>query len=122
VDDMSPESVGYAIGVLRSAGALDVFWQSIGMKKDRPGVLLRVLCREADREKMVRLMFRHTTTIGIRETLCSRFVLKRRTGAVTTPWGSVRVKTSEGCGVTRRKPEYDDLANLRMKTDCPLTK
>jgi uncharacterized protein (TIGR00299 family) protein len=112
VDDMSPESVGYAIGVLRSAGALDVFWQSIGMKKDRPGVLLRVLCREADREKMVRLMFRHTTTIGIRETLCSRFVLRRRTGAVTTPWGSVRVKISEGCGVTRRKPEYDDLARL----------
>jgi uncharacterized protein (DUF111 family) len=87
VDDMTPESVGYAMETLKNAGALDVYWSAIGMKKCRPGVELSVLCREEDRDRMVRLIFRHTTTIGIRETLCSRFVLKRRSGTAEHAMG-----------------------------------
>jgi uncharacterized protein (TIGR00299 family) protein len=120
VDDMTPESVGYAMETLKNAGALDVYWSAIGMKKCRPGVELSVLCRDEDRDRMVRLIFRHTTTIGIRETLCSRFVLKRRSGTANTPWGPVRVKTSEGYGVTRRKPEYDDMAEIADKNGLSL--
>lgn len=120
VDDMTPESVGYAMETLKNAGALDVYWSAVGMKKCRPGVELSVLCRDEDRDKMVRLIFRHTTTIGIRETLCSRFVLKRRSGTANTPWGPVRVKTSEGYGVIRRKPEYDDMAEIADKNGLSL--
>ena len=112
VDDMTPEDAGYAMGVLRKAGALDVSWQPSGMKKDRPGMRISCLCRPEDRDGMVKLIFKYTTTIGIRETLCTRFVLKRRMGTAETPWGPVRVKISEGFGIQRRKPEFDDIAAI----------
>ncbi len=116
VDDMSGEAVGAALEKLMAAGALDVSWQSVGMKKSRPGLLLTVLCRETDREKMLALLFRHTSTIGVRETLCRRYVLHRREETVETAWGPVRFKISEGRGVRRVKPEADDLAALSEKT------
>jgi uncharacterized protein (DUF111 family) len=116
IDDMTPEDMGYAIGALRSAGALDVSWQSQGMKKDRPGMRLCCLCRTQDRDEMVRLIFRYTTTIGIRETLCTRFVLRRQGGEADTPWGPVRTKISEGYGVRRCKPEFDDVAAIADRT------
>ena len=112
VDDMSGEAVGFALGQLMAAGALDASWQSVGMKKSRPGLLLSVLCREADREKMLVMLFRTTSTIGVRETLCRRYVLRRREETVTTAYGPVRFKISEGHGVRRVKPEADDLAAL----------
>ena len=112
VDDMSGEAVGFALGQLMAAGALDAGWQSVGMKKSRPGLLLSVLCREADREKMLEMLFRTTSTIGVRETLCRRYVLRRREETVTTAYGPVRYKVSEGYGVRRVKPEADDLAAL----------
>ena len=112
VDDMSGEAVGFALGQLMAAGALDASWQSVGMKKSRPGLLLSVLCREADREKMLEMLFRTTSTIGVRETLCRRYVLRRREETVTTAYGPVRYKVSEGYGVRRVKPEADDLVAL----------
>ena len=75
-------------------------------------VLLTVLCRQDKRDEMVRLLFRHTSTIGVRESVCRRWVLRRESGAVTTPYGPVRVKRSEGYGVTKTKAEYDDLAAI----------
>ena len=116
VDDMSGEAVGAALEKLMAAGALDVNWRSVGMKKSRPGLLLTVLCREADRERMLELLFRHTSTIGVRETLCRRYVLRRREETRQTAWGPVRFKVSEGCGVRRVKPEADDLAALSEQT------
>lgn len=112
VDDMSPEAVSFAMDILRSAGAKDVSWQSVGMKKSRPGLLVRVICAVQDTDEMIRLIFRHTTTIGIRQTLCTRFVLKRKSGLVTTPWGPVRVKSSRGWGTEITKPEFDDVADI----------
>ena len=78
LDDMTGEQLGFALEQFMEQGALDAFTIPIGMKKSRPGILLTVLCREEDREKFVSLIFRHTTTLGIREKLCERYTLQRR--------------------------------------------
>ena len=116
VDDMTGEALGFAMEQLLAAGALDVFTAPIGMKKSRPATLLRLLCRPEDRERMVELLFRHTTTLGVRESLCRRYVLERSVETRETPWGSVRVKSASGYGVTRRKYEYEDLADIARKS------
>lgn len=120
VDDMSGEAIGHALQALMDAGALDAWWQPIGMKKSRPGMLLSLLCRPEDRERMLELLFRHTGTIGVRETLCSRTVLRRHGETLETPFGPVRLKVSEGCGVRRVKAEYEDLAALAKETGLTL--
>ena len=112
VDDMTAEQIGYAMESLLSQGALDVFTIPVGMKKSRPGTLIRVLCREQDREHMVELLFRHTSTLGIRETMARRYVLDRTLETLSTPYGTVRRKVSTGYGVTRSKLEYEDLARI----------
>lgn len=121
LDDMTAEDIGFAMEALLNAGAPDVFTTAIGMKKNRPGTMLTVLCRESQREEMVQLIFRHTTTIGIRETPHKRYTLTRREEAVSTPYGAVSCKISEGYGVTRCKPEYDDLARLAKENNCSLS-
>ena len=102
-----------------SLGAPDAYYTQIGMKKNRPGLILTCLCREEQRDEMVRAIFRHTTTLGVRETLCRRYVLRRGTHTVETPYGPVRVKRAEGYGVEREKAEYDDLR--RIARDAELT-
>ena len=112
LDDMTGEEIGFAMEQLLSGGALDVFTTPIGMKKSRPGLLLSVLCRAEDRERMAQLIFRHTTTLGIRESLQSRYTLERRTQTLSTPYGKVRQKLSTGYGVQRQKAEYEDIAAI----------
>ena len=112
LDDMTPERIGFAMDQFFTEGALDAFTVPIGMKKSRPGVMLCVICREDDREKMVKLMFRHTTTLGVRENRSSRYTLQRSVETIGTPCGEVRVKCSSGYGVERRKYEYEDLARI----------
>ena len=112
LDDMTPEDVGFAAEELMKAGALDVFTSPVYMKKDRPAVLLTVLCREADRERLVTGIFRLTSTIGIRQTVCERYVLDRKESVRQTVYGEVRVKEVSGCGVSRCKPEADDIARI----------
>ena len=112
LDDMTGEDIGFAMEALLAGGALDVFTTPIGMKKSRPGVLLTVLCRPAEQEKMAKLLFRHTTTLGVRVGLCSRFTLRRSEEVPQTPYGPVRRKISRGYGVCREKPEYEDLAAI----------
>ena len=82
------------------------------MKKGRPGVLLHALCRPEERETMLRCLFLHTTTLGVRESLCGRYALERDFSTAQSAYGEVRVKRSRGFGVTREKPEYEDLARL----------
>lgn len=120
LDDMSGESIGFAMEELFRLGALDAFTQPIGMKKSRPGVMLTVLCRPGDRDTMVSALFKHTTTLGVRETRCRRSTLTRREETVETAFGPMRVKISEGWGVTRSKAEYDDLAAIARKENLPL--
>ena len=120
LDDMTGEAIGYAVEALLSQGALDVFTAPITMKKSRPGVLLTVLCREEDAQRMTALLLRHTTTLGVRQSLCSRTTLQRREETVQTPYGPVRRKVSQGFGIRRVKYEYDDLAAIAQAQDLSL--
>ena len=112
LDDMTGEAIGFAAERLLEAGALDVWTQAIGMKKGRPGVLLCVLCKPSDRESMLSLLFRHTSTLGVREAVVQRTVLERRVEPVNTAFGPVRRKIAAGYGVERVKYEYEDLARI----------
>lgn len=120
VDDMSAEQISFAMERLFEGGALDAYTVPIGMKKSRPGVLLRVLTKEQDKEKILGLLFRHTTTIGVRETRMQRYVLDRKMTSVETPYGTVRCKESTGYGVKRTKYEYEDLAAIAREKGISL--
>ena len=120
LDDMTPEAVAFAMERLFSAGALDVYTTPVGMKKNRPGVLLTCMCREQHREEMLHLLFLHTTTLGVRESVCSRYTLGRSVETVETPHGPVRIKQAAGWGVTREKPEYEDLAAIARREGISL--
>ena len=120
-DDMTAETIGFAAEKIREAGAVEVFTTAVMMKKNRPGTLLTVLCREAQKEAVVQAIFKHTATIGIRETLCRRYVLTRTEETVETALGPVRRKVSSGYGVRRAKFEHDDLAALAEKNGLSLT-
>ena len=120
LDDMTGEDIGFAMERLFAAGARDVYTQSIGMKKCRPGVLLSVICLPEDADRLAGEMMKHTTTLGIRRQDISRYVLQRETETVRTPYGEVRIKHSSGMGTERAKPEYDDLAALAVKNDVSI--
>ena len=121
LDDCTGEAIGFAMERLLDAGALDVYWTSVGMKKNRPGILLTCMCRPLDREKMVELLFRHTTTLGVRESAFRRYTLSRESRTIQTPDGDIRVKVSTGYGVAREKPEFDDLAKIARETGKSLS-
>ncbi len=112
VDDMTAEQISYAMEKLFEAGAFEVFTVPVGMKKSRMGTLIKILCDEERRERIVETVFKHTTTIGIRETLCSRYILDRKITEVETNYGKIRRKDVSGYGVSRSKYEYDDLSRI----------
>ncbi len=116
LDDMTGEEIGYAAEVLMNEGALDVFTTPIGMKKNRPGILLTVLVKPEEKDRFARLIFENTTTIGIRYILKDRFILNRKTEEVSTKLGKARIKISEGYGTVKAKPEYEDAAGIADKT------
>ncbi len=120
LDDCTGEEISHACGLLLEAGALDVFTTPIQMKKGRPGVLLTCLCRLRDEKGLTALMLTHTTTLGVRRTLCRRTVLERRWKTADTEYGPIRVKISEGEGISRPKPEFDDVAAAAKKAGVPL--
>ena len=112
IDDMSAEDLSFSMERLFEAGALDVYFTSIGMKKCRPGVMLTCICKEAERDIILHCIFKHTTTLGVREHICNRYNLSRSFRTMDTEYGTVTVKAAEGYGVTREKPEYEDLARI----------
>lgn len=116
LDDMTPEAIAFAAETLLQNGALDVWTTPIGMKKNRPGVLLSCLCTEENHETLLRLIFRHTTTLGVRESTERRYTLSRSEEIKQTPYGNVHIKHAEGYGVTRKKAEFEDLAAIARKT------
>lgn len=120
LDDMTAEDIGFAMDRLFDGGALDVFTVSACMKKNRPGTVLHVLCRPEDKQAMLRILFRHTTTIGVRECLQARYALRREARTVHTRHGEVRQKVSQGYGVVRVKAEFDDLARIAKQQDKTL--
>lgn len=116
LDDMTGEEIGFAMEALLNAGALDVCTIPIGMKKCRPGVQLSLLCPMSERDRFVGLLFRHTTTLGIREAEKRRYTLDRREEVRN----GIRWKIAQGYGVRREKPEYEDLASLARDEDISL--
>ncbi len=119
-DDMTGDDLGYAMERLYKAGAKEVYTIPVGMKKSRPGILLEVLCDRSDKDRMVREIFRNTTTIGIRETEYNRYILDRKEEYRDTQYGRVRVKHSEGYDVVREKYEYEDLVKIAEEKDLSL--
>lgn len=112
LDDMTPEAVAHAMQELLDHGALDVWTLPAGMKKNRPGLLLQVLCRPAEEEELVKLLFRHTSTLGIRRQEMDRYTLDRKFYTVNVDEHLIQAKISCGYGITRIKYEYEDLAQL----------
>ena len=123
IDDMTAEELAYASERLMSAGAKDVMIRPIVMKKGRSASLLTVMCAddEAEKERFVRLIFRYTTTIGIREVISERYVLDRSSAEADTPYGKVRYKSVSGYGTKRFKIEYDDLARIAEERDISIS-
>lgn len=120
VDDMTGESMGFAMERLLEAGALDVYVIPVQMKKSRPGMLLQVICKPADRDRMVGEIMKHTTTIGVRENRLWRHTLDREIEPRETSFGRVRRKVSRGYDVERAKYEYEDLARIARERGLSL--
>ena len=116
IDDMTSEEIGFATERLFEAGAVEVYTISVGMKKNRPGVILTCMCRLDDRENILKELFKNTTTIGVRENICNRYILSRKIDMLETPYGKVRVKEATGYDVKRKKLEYDDIAGIARRT------
>jgi len=121
IDDMNPEFYDYVLDRLLAAGARDVFLSPIQMKKNRPGILLRVIAEPKDREALVRIILSETSTIGVRYYPVSRIILKRISEKLKTRHGTIRVKVVEEPNGTRRvTPEYDDLKRIAAAKKIPL--
>lgn len=121
IDDMNPEFYDYVFDRLFAAGARDVFLSPIQMKKNRHGTLLRIIAEPALREKLAGIVFRETTTIGLRHYPVKRMILKRTASRVKTKFGTVKVKIIEEPDGTRRAtPEYEDLKRIAAAKKIPL--
>ena len=120
LDDMTGEAIAFATETLLENGALDVFLQAIQMKKNRPGVLLTCICKPSDADSMAQLILRHTSSFGVRRNDGKRYTLDRIITTVETPVGEIPIKTGSGYGLTKSKPEYENLAKIAREQKVPL--
>ncbi len=121
IDDMEAQVFGYFMELALREGALDVYYTPVQMKKNRPAVLLTVLCSPEQETRVAKLMFRETTTLGVRATRTKRWVVPREIREVQTGYGPVRVKLARWQGqVINISPEYEDLKAIAEKTGEPL--
>lgn len=121
IDDSTPEIIGYAFNKLLDAGALDVWTQPISMKKQRPGILLSVLCTPDLKNELLELILTETSSFGVREYEITRHCMQFRFEEKETPYGKIRVKVAsyKGKDLTR-SPEFEDCAALAEKHNVPL--
>jgi uncharacterized protein (TIGR00299 family) protein len=121
LDDMNPQLYGYFVEQAFAAGALDVFSTSVQMKKNRPGILVTLMCESASVNKLIDLIFRETTTIGVRTHEVRRRTLEREIVPVATPLGEVRMKVSRMNGtMLNATPEYEDCRQIAAQKGIPL--
>ncbi len=121
VDDMSPQVFGHVMERALESGALDCYFTPIQMKKNRPGVLLSILCREDEREKFMDLLFSETTTLGIRSYQVERRALERHTVRVETQYGPIDVKVAQVNGhIVKEMPEYEQCRQAARNANVPL--
>jgi len=114
IDDLNPQAIGYVFEALFAVGAVDVFTQAIGMKKSRPGVLLTVICLPEKESVCEAVLFRETSTLGIRHTSQRRSILDRAFHPVETEYGTVQIKVArqKDGSIVNVQPEYEDCAQL----------
>lgn len=120
LDDISGELIGHTTQLLFEAGALDVYTTAIQMKKNRPGVMLSVICQAEHTERLEEILFRETTTLGIRRWAAGRSKLHRRAASVETQWGTVAGKVARLRGGERFSPEYDACRQIASIHHVPL--
>ena len=121
LDDMNPEFYDHVMQILFDAGALDVFLQPFQGKKNRPGVLLSVLCHPQAAQELSSIIFAQTTTLGIRQNTLERLCLERETVKVDTRYGQVRIKVAKlGGRIMNLSPEYEDCHRFALETGKPL--
>ena len=121
LDDLNPQVFGYVMDRLLEEGALDAFGMPVQMKKNRPGMLVTVLCKPEDASNLTQLIFTETTTLGVRRRDEVRQTLARRWESVHTPWGDVRIKIASMNGtVTNYAPEYEDCRQIAAEHRVPL--
>jgi hypothetical protein len=121
LDDLNPQVFGYVMDRLLEDGALDVFSMPVQMKKNRPGTLLTVLCKPADAERLTKLIFAETTTLGVRRRDERRQALARKWVNVATQWGEVRMKIASMNGsISNYAPEYEDCRKIAAEHGVPL--
>jgi uncharacterized protein (TIGR00299 family) protein len=121
IDDLNPQVFGYVMDRLLEEGALDAFGVPVQMKKNRPGMLLTVLCRVEDASKFTHLIFTETTTLGVRQREEKRQTLAREWVTVATRWGDVRVKVASMNGIAINvAPEYEDCRRIASERHIPL--
>ncbi|MDB9342234.1 nickel pincer cofactor biosynthesis protein LarC [Nodularia spumigena CS-586/05] len=124
IDDLNPQAIGYVFEALFAVGAVDVFTQPIGMKKSRPGILLTVICHQENLLACETVLFRETTTLGIRRSTQQRAILQREIQSVEIEYGQVRVKVAwngqeKNKSIVNIQPEYEDCADLARKHNIP---
>jgi uncharacterized protein (TIGR00299 family) protein len=121
LDDLNPQIFGYVVDRLLAEGALDVFGIPVQMKKNRPGMVLTVLCKPEHVSKLTRLIFTETTTLGVRMREERRAALTRRSVTVLTKWGEVRLKVANLNGtIANYAPEYEDCRRIAEANHVPL--
>jgi pyridinium-3,5-bisthiocarboxylic acid mononucleotide nickel chelatase len=121
IDDMNPQIFAYVMERALEEGALDAFGIPVQMKKNRPGMLMTVLCRTEDAPKLTQLLFAETSTLGVRHREERREILERKLVTVNTPWGDVRFKVASRNGtVTNCAPEYEDCRRIAAEHHVPL--
>lgn len=122
LDDTSGEVIGHTAALLAEAGALDVYTTAIQMKKNRPGVMISVLCDTANVEAIESILFCETTTLGVRRQQVGRRKLQRTSHAVDTDWGAIEGKLARlPDGTTRFSPEYESCAQVARQQGVPLS-
>ena len=124
IDDLNPQAIGYVFDLLFKAGAVDVFTQPIGMKKSRSGILLTVICPVDRSSECEQIIFKETSTLGIRRTQQTRSILPREIQSVVTKYGTVRVKVARNNlandnSIVNVQPEYDDCAAIAQEHQIP---
>jgi uncharacterized protein (TIGR00299 family) protein len=121
LDDMNPQIYGYFLEKALAAGALDVFTTAVQMKKNRPGMLVTVLCKPQEAEKLTKLLFEETTTLGVRSHTAERRILPREWVKVATEFGEVRMKVARVNGrIEHASPEFEDCRKLAEQKNVPL--
>ncbi len=121
IDDMNSEIYGYVMEKAFKKGALDVFFTSIMMKKNRPGILLSVLCEEKNREELEKMIFQETTTLGLRGYAVDRRILKRKKIKINTKYGIVPIKVGFlEDKIIKYAPEYDFCREIAIHSELPI--